>query len=77
MIHLGIHSVMDPCAVVAKSFLTPIVFPLNPIVNKSCKIKHCGNKTHQIVQNVISFPGLQLKLMLLRRTATSSQHPLF
>ena len=28
------------------------VFPLNPIVNKSCNIECCGNKMHQIVANM-------------------------
>ena len=41
------------------------VFQLNPIVNKSCKIKRCGNKMHQIVQNKILSRGLELKLHLL------------
>ena len=26
-------------------------FPLNPVVEKSCKIEYCGNKTHQTIQN--------------------------
>ena len=42
---------------VAKSFQTPRVFPLNPIVNKSCKIKHCGNNRHQVIQNMILTRG--------------------
>ena len=44
---------LTDCTVVAKSFRTAGVFPLNPIVNKSCKIECCGNKMHQIVQNMI------------------------
>ena len=39
--------------VMAKRFRTPRVFPLNPIVNKPCKIKRSGNEMHQIVQNMI------------------------
>ena len=34
-------------------------------LNKSCKIACCGNKTHQIIQNMIPSPGLELKLSLL------------
>ena len=34
-------------------------------VNKSCKIECCGNKTHQIIQNMILSRGLELKLSLL------------
>ena len=34
-------------------------------VNKSCKIEFCGNKTHQIIQNMILSRGLELKLSLL------------
>ena len=45
--------------------------------NKSCKIECCGNKMHQIVQNMILSQGLELKLSLLWRTTISGQHPLF
>ena len=38
--------------------------PFNPIVNKSCQIECCGNKMHQIVQNMILSQGLELKLSL-------------
>ena len=31
----------------------PGVFPLNPIVAKSCKIDCCGNKMHHVFQNMI------------------------
>ena len=34
--------------------------PLNPIVNKSCKIECCGNLTHPIIQNDITTRGLEL-----------------
>ena len=27
--------------------------PLNPVVDKSCKIESCGNKTYQTIQNMI------------------------
>ena len=37
---------------------TARVFPLNPIVNKSCKIQCFGNKMHQIVRNMILTQGL-------------------
>ena len=50
--------------VVAKSFWTPRVFLLNPLVNNSRKIKNSVNKMHQIVQNMILSPGLELKLNL-------------
>ena len=33
-------------------------------VNKSCKIEHCVNKTHQIIQNMILSRGLELKVSL-------------
>ena len=46
-------------------------------VNKSCKIECCGNKMHQIVQNVILTWGLELKLSLLWRATLSGQHSLF
>ena len=46
-------------------------------VNKSCKIECCGNKMHQIIQNMILSGGLELKLSLLQRTTISGQHPLF
>ena len=46
-------------------------------VNKSCKIECCGNKMHQIVQNMILTWGLELKLSLLWRTTISGQHSLF
>ena len=46
-------------------------------VNKSCKIECCGNKTHQIVQNMILTWGLELKLSLSLRTTISGQHSLF
>ena len=51
--------------VVAKSFRTPRVCPLNPIVNKSCKIEWCGAKIHKIVQNMILNRGLKPRLTLL------------
>ena len=46
-------------------------------VNKSGKIECCGNKMHQIIQNVILPRGLELKLSMLWRTTISGQHPLF
>ena len=46
-------------------------------VNKSGKIEHCGNKMHQIIQNMILPRGLELKLSLLWRTTIHGQHPLF
>ena len=33
------------------------VFPLTPMVNKSCKIECCVNKIHQIVQDMILTQG--------------------
>ena len=51
--------------VVAKSFWTPRFFPLNGMVNKSCRIECCGNKMHQIVQNMILTLGLELTLIVL------------
>ena len=29
------------------------LFPLNSVVNKLCNIECCGNKKHQIIQNMI------------------------
>ena len=46
-------------------------------VNKSCKIECCGNKPHQIIQNMILSRSVELKLSLLRRATISGQHPLF
>ena len=34
-------------------------------VNKSCKIKCCGNKTHKIIQSMTLSRGSELKLSLL------------
>ena len=34
-------------------------------VNRSRKTEFCGNRTHQIIQNMILSPGLELKLSLL------------
>ena len=48
--------------VVAKRFRTPRVFPLNPAVNKSCKIDRCDNKMHQIIKNMILTLGLEVEL---------------
>ena len=45
--------------------------------NKSCKIECCGNKTHQIIQNMILSRGLEVKLSLSWRTTILGQHPLF
>ena len=68
--------IINDITVAAESFWTPIFFPLNPIVNKSCKSECCCNKMHQIVQNMIQTRGLELKLSLLWRTNISGQHPL-
>ena len=46
-------------------------------VNKSCTIGCCGNKMHQIIENVIQSRGLELKLSLLWRTTISGQHLYF
>ena len=46
--------------VVAKSFRTPRVFTLNPMLKKSGKIECCDLKIHQIVQNMILTWGLEL-----------------
>ena len=40
-------------------------FPLNPTVNKLCKIECCGNKVHQIIKDMMLSQGLELKLSLL------------
>ena len=45
--------------------------------NKSCKIECCGNKTHQIIQNMILSRSSELKVSLLWRTTISGQRPLF
>ena len=41
----------------------PGIFPLNPIVSKSCNIESCGNKMHQIIANLIVSEYLQLNYM--------------
>ena len=46
-------------------------------VNKSRKLERYGNKTHQIIPNIILFPGLEHQQSLLWRTTISGQHPLF
>ena len=46
-------------------------------VNKSWKIECCGNKTHQIIQNMILSQCLELKLSILWKTTISGGHPLF
>ena len=50
--------------VVARSFRTPRVFPMNPVVNKSCKIEPFGNKMHKIIQNMTLSQDLEFKLSL-------------
>ena len=44
-------------------------------VNKSFKILCCGNRMHQVVQNMILSQGLQLKLSIWWRTTISGHHP--
>ena len=46
-------------------------------VEKSCKSECCGNKAHQIIQNMTLSWGLELKLSLLWKTTVSDQLPLF
>ena len=55
----------------------PDVFPLTPIVNKSCKIECCVNKMLKIIQNMMVSQGLELELSMFIRTTISGQHPLF
>ena len=59
------YSVCLGSTVVAKIIRTPRVFPLNPIVNKSCKIGCCGNKMYQIIQNMTLSQSLEFKSNLL------------
>ena len=49
-------------------FNPPDVFPLIPIVNKSCNIECCVNKMLQIIQNMTVSEGLELELSIVRRT---------
>ena len=42
----------------------PDVFPLNSIVNKSCKIECCVNSMFPINQNMIVSRGLELILSI-------------
>ena len=52
-------------------------FPIEFCSKQSCKIECCGNKMHQIVQNMILTWGLEFKLCLLLRTTISRQYSLF
>ena len=64
MMMVIVSKIFQTPTVVAKSFRTAKVFPLNPIVSKSCKLECCGNKTYQIIQNMILSRGLELKGMV-------------
>ena len=46
-------------------------------VNKSCKIECCGNKMHQIIQNMVLPQSLELKLSLCERQLSQVSIPYF
>ena len=71
-IHLELISLNKP-----NSSSTTGVFPLNLTVHNSWKVRCCGDKMLQVIQNMILSRGLQLKLSLLWRTTISDQHSLF
>ena len=54
----------------------PDVFPLIPIVNKSCNIGRCVNNMLQIIQNMMVSQCSELELSMFRGTTVSGQHPL-
>ena len=58
----GVLMLYQVCTVGATIIRKPRVFPLNPIINQSSKMECCGDKTHQINQNMILSQGLELKV---------------
>ena len=83
MVHVTSHQSEGPLAsratvstVGIKCIQLPDVFPLTPIVNKSCKIEYCFNKILQIFQDTVFSQSLELELSMFRRTTISGQHPL-
>ena len=60
----------------AEVFNPPDVFPLIPIVNKSCNIERCVNNMLQIIRNMMVSQWSELELSMFGGTTLSSQHPL-
>ena len=54
----------------------PDVFPLIPIVNKSCNIECCVNSMLQIIQIMMVSHCSELELSMFRGTTQSGHHPL-
>ena len=52
----------------------PDVFPLIPIVNKSCNFECCVNNMLQITQNMMVSQCTELELIIFRGTTLSGQH---
>ena len=46
-------------------YSTPDVFPLTPVVNRSCNIECCVNRMLQILQNMMVTQGLALEPSML------------
>ena len=61
------------CAQLLHKYSTrpPDVFPLTPIVKKSCKSECCVNEMLQIIKNMMVSQGLELELSMSRRTTIS------
>ena len=59
-----------PYTVVIRITGPPDFLPLDPLVNKSCNIERCGNKMHQLVENMMLSQYLEFKLSLLWWTTT-------
>ena len=54
----------------------PDVFPLIPIVNKSCNIECYVNNMLKIIQNMMVSQCSELELSMFRKTTISGQHSL-
>ena len=56
----------------AQNYSTPLAFPYDSIVNKSCNIECCAYKMLQIIQNIMLSQGLEFELSVFRRTTNNS-----
>ena len=54
----------------------PDIFPLTPVVNKSCNNECCVNKMLRNIQNMMVSQGFELEQSMFRRTTIVGQHPL-
>ena len=67
---------MKDYTVGSRSIQPPDVFPLIPVVNKSCNIECCVNNMLQIFQNMMVSQCSELEPSMFRGTTLSGQHPL-